>query len=52
VTSAQVALLQRDEMKDLKPFLLKRVSFFIDMKVKRKAYINHPGREMNIVKIR
>jgi hypothetical protein len=34
--SAEVDLFLRDDLKDLRPFLLKRFLFFIDIKVKRK----------------
>ena len=35
VASAEVDLFLRDDLKDLRPFLLKRFLFFIDIKVKR-----------------
>ena len=34
--SAEVDVFLRDDLKDLRPFLLKRFLFFIDIKVKRK----------------
>jgi hypothetical protein len=40
-TSAAVDLVLRADLKDLRPFLLKRLLFFIDIKVKRKK-INQP----------
>jgi hypothetical protein len=49
---AEVDLFLRVDMKDLRPFLLNRFLFFKDIKIKRKEQINHPGREMNLVKIR
>jgi hypothetical protein len=33
--SAEVDLFLRDDLKDLSPFLLKRLMFFIDSKVRR-----------------
>jgi len=33
-TSAEVDLFPRDDLKDLRPFLLKRFLFFIDIKLK------------------
>ena len=50
--SAEVDLFLRDDLKDLRPFLLKRFLFFIDIKVIRKKEINHPGRDKNLVNIR
>jgi len=34
--SAEVDLLLRQDLKDLRPFLLKRFLLFIDIKIKRK----------------
>jgi hypothetical protein len=34
--SAEVDLFLRDDLKDLRPFLLKRILFFIEIKVRRK----------------
>jgi hypothetical protein len=43
--AAEVALFLRDDLKDLRSFLLKRLLFFIDIKVKKE--IHQPPRPGN-----
>jgi len=50
--SAEEDQFLRNDLKDLRSFMLKRVFFFIDKKVKKEKKINHPGRGMDFVKIR
>jgi hypothetical protein len=50
--SAKVDMVLRDDLKVLRPFLLKRDLFLIDLKTEIKEQINHPGRENNFVMIR
>jgi len=50
--SSEVALFLRNDPEDLRPFLLKRFLFFIAIKLIKKELVNHPGREMKLVKIR
>ncbi len=42
-TSAEVALFLRDDLKDLRSFLLKRFLFFIDIKVKKRNKSTTPA---------
>jgi hypothetical protein len=50
--SAEEDQFLRNDLKDLRSFMLKRVLFFIDKKVKKEKKINHPGRGMDFVKSR
>jgi hypothetical protein len=49
-TLSEVALFLRDDLKDLRLFLLKMILLFIDIKIQRKEAINHPGREVKLCK--
>ena len=51
-TTGEVDLVLRDDLKDLKPFTLKRFMFFIDKMVQKRNKSTTPAGEMKLVTIR